>query len=58
MFSMQLFSVLENNFKVPGNLNLEHNLKTSITLLYVKRTTHKDLLYSTGNSAQCFVESG
>ena len=25
------------------------------TLLYLKRITNKDLLYSTGNSAQCYV---
>ena len=25
------------------------------TLLYLKRITDKDLLYSTGNSAQCYV---
>ena len=25
------------------------------TLLYLKRITDKDLLYSTGNSAQCFL---
>jgi len=25
------------------------------TLLYLKWTTNKDLLYSTGNSAQCYV---
>ena len=25
------------------------------TLLYFKRITNKDLLYSTGNSAQCYV---
>ena len=25
------------------------------TLLYLKRTTNKDLLYSTGNPAQCSV---
>ena len=25
------------------------------TLLYLKRITKKDLLYSTGNSAQCYV---
>ena len=25
------------------------------TLLYSKRITNKDLLYSTGNSAQCYV---
>jgi len=25
------------------------------TLLYLKRITNKDLLYSTGNSAQCHV---
>ena len=25
------------------------------TLLYLKWITHKDLLYSTGNSAQCYV---
>ena len=24
-------------------------------LLYLKRLTNKDLLYSTGNSAQCYV---
>ena len=26
------------------------------TLLYLKRITDKDLLYGTGNSAQCYVE--
>ena len=25
------------------------------TLLYLKQITNKDLLYSTGNSAQCYV---
>ena len=25
------------------------------TLLYLKQVTNKDLLYSTGNSAQCYV---
>ena len=25
------------------------------TLLYIKRMTNKDLLYSTGSSAQCYV---
>ena len=25
------------------------------TLLYLKRITNKDLLYNTGNSAQCYV---
>ena len=25
------------------------------TLLYLKRITNKDVLYSTGNSAQCYV---
>ena len=25
------------------------------TLLYLKRATSKDLLYSTGNSVQCYV---
>ena len=25
------------------------------TLLYLKRITHKDLLYTTGNSAQCYM---
>ena len=25
------------------------------TLLYLKRITNKDLFYSTGNSAQCYV---
>ena len=28
------------------------------TLLYLKWITHKDLLYSTGNSAQCYVTPG
>ena len=28
------------------------------TLLYLKRITHKDLLYNTGNSAQCYVVAG
>ena len=54
---MLLFSFLENNFKVPGNVNLDHNLKRqlSITLLYLKWTTHKERLNSTGNSAQCYA---
>ena len=26
-------------------------------ILYLKRITNKDLLYSTGNSAQCYVAS-
>ena len=28
------------------------------TLLYLKQITNKDLLYSTGNSAQCHVAAG
>ena len=28
------------------------------TLLYLKQITHKDLLYGTWNSAQCYVAAG
>ena len=37
---------------------LEHASSIEIdkyTLSYIKWITHKDLLYSTGNSAQCYV---
>ena len=52
-----------------GDLNLHNNLvlstlegsketeirKACFTLLYLKQITNKDLLYSTGNPAQCCV---
>ena len=46
----------ENNFKklLGGKIDWELGIDT-YTLLYLKEITNKDLLYSTGNSAQYSV---
>ena len=31
--------------------------KNNMTLVYIRWITNKDLLYSTGNSAQCYLEA-
>ena len=38
--------------------DLEKELTCMYTLLYLKWTTNNDLLYSTWNSAQCYVAPG
>ena len=37
-----------------GGIVREFGIK-KCTLLYLKRITNKDILYSTGNSAQCYI---
>ena len=40
-----------------SNLRVRESGMDVYTLLYLRRITNKDLLYSTGNSAQCYVEA-
>ena len=51
---------LENNLMVTRGEGCGEGIVTEFgvdvyTLLYLKWITNKDLLYSTGNSAQCYV---
>ena len=47
----------ERNERKKGYGNKLGHYKSTVyvSLLYLKRLTNKDLLYSTGNSAQCYV---
>ena len=50
------FTDLENELMVAEGEGIVRDFgKVMYTLLYLKWLTNKDLLYSTGNSAQCYV---
>ena len=53
LFSGQIFCRYQSNWQREGIVR-EFGIDM-YTLLYLKRITKKDLLYSTGNSAQCYV---
>ena len=46
---------LRTNLWLPGGRKSQGVCMDMHTMLYLKRITNKDLLYSTGNSAQCYV---
>ena len=52
--SVKVLIDLENELMVAGGRNRKFGM-SMYTLLDLKWTTNKDLLYSKGNSAQCYV---
>ena len=52
---VQALTGLENKLMVAGERDSQGGWDGMYTLLYFKWITNKDLLYSTGNSAQCYV---
>ena len=63
LFIKQTFTDLGNEFMVTGVWRVREMIAREFgmdmyTLLYLKWITIKDLLYSIGNSVQCYVTNG